>query len=712
MNLTTKMTDSKVLVECQLGGKTLTLETGQVARQAHGSVIATMGETKVFAAVCTAGGRDDLDFFPLTVDYRESTQAAGKIPGGFFKREGRPTTKEILTMRLIDRSIRPLFPDGFKQEVQVMSKVLSYDGEHPSDVLAMIASFAAIHISKVPFHGAMGAVRIGHMNGELVAIPHAEEIRDNSRLDLVVAGHKDAICMVEASAEELPEAEMIDALELAHNTIQQICDCVEEFRQKAGQEKMEFVAPEPDLELKAKVEVYRDRITEALYTEGKHARGAAVSAVKKEALEAILQGTADADLPAATKATKEALYELQGDCERQTILNGRRVDGRKHDEIRDITIEPNFLPRNHGSVLFTRGETQAIVTTTLGNRDDEAIIDGIESEYRKSFYLHYNFPAYSVGEVKRIMGPGRREIGHGMLAERSLTSVLPPKEKFPYTIRVVSDITESNGSSSMASVCGGCLAMMLAGVPLSQPVAGIAMGLVQEGDRTAILSDILGSEDHTGDMDFKVAGSGLGITALQMDIKIKGVSRELLENAMNQAREGRIHILKKMLAAVPRPSSDVSEWAPRMESFEIPGDRIGFLIGPGGKNIKELQANYEVRINVEDKGETGLVTISGINRELMNTCVGHVKAMCETPKIGARYNGTVRGIKDFGAFIEILPGVEGLCHISELAEGFVDNVADVVSVGDELVDEIINVDDRGKIKLSHRQTLEPAEQEA
>jgi polyribonucleotide nucleotidyltransferase len=701
------MTMNPTKVEIQLDDKTLTLETGQVARQAHGSVIATMGETKVFAAVCTAAGRDDLGFFPLTVDYREKTESAGKIPGGFFKREGRPTTKEILTMRLIDRSIRPLFPDGFRQEVQVMTQVLSFDGEHAAEILAMIAAFAAVHISKVPFEGALGAVRIGHLDGRLVAFPPIERLRGESRLDLVVAGHMGALSMVEASAAELPEAEMIDALELAHDVIKNICNGVDELRAQAGREKMVFVAPEPNHAVNEAVGRYRDQVKGAIYTEGKHERSAAVSEVRARAIEELTAGIEDPnEAKALTAAIKEAWYSLIGSVERECILEGRRVDGRAHDEIREITIEPNFIPRQHGSVLFTRGETQAIVSTTLGTRDDEQIIDGIEPEYRKNFYLHYNFPPYSVGECKRITGPGRREIGHGMLAERALTAVLPDKDVFPYTLRIVSDITESNGSSSMASVCGGCLSMMLAGVPLSQPVAGIAMGLVEEGDRIAILSDILGSEDHCGDMDFKVAGSGLGITALQMDIKVKGVTRELLETALRQAREGRVHILKKMLAAVPRPASDVSQFAPRMETLKIPTDRIGFLIGPGGKNIRGLEADYEVRISV---AEDGTVTIAGVDRPKLATALATVKGMCETPEIGSRYTGTVRGVKDFGAFIEILPGVEGMCHISELAEGYVEKVTDVVNVGDQIEVVIINVDDRGKVKLSHKQLLETSE---
>ncbi|MEM9799677.1 MAG: polyribonucleotide nucleotidyltransferase, partial [Planctomycetota bacterium] len=538
-------------VEATIAGRKLTLETGQVARQAGGAVIATFGETRCFAAATAGKARDDIDFFPLVCDYREKTEAAGKIPGGFFKREGRPTTKEILTMRLIDRSIRPMFADGFRAEVQVMTSVMQYDGSNNPDVVAMIAAFAAIRIAGLPFETTLGAVRIGHVDGELAAFPTDEERREKSRLDLVVSGHENGLCMVESSAQELTEDEMIDALAKAHEVVLQIVDVVNDLVDRAGKPVMEFTAPSVDQELRARVFEFEGDLTEAMRTPGKHERGAAASAVRDKVVAELTAGVSEDDLPARTKAVKDFFGDLKKKCERSMILSGRRVDGRAWDEIREITVVPNFNERQHGSVLFTRGETQALVSATLGTPDDEQIIDGVEEEYKKHFYLHYNFPAYSVGETRRIMGPGRREIGHGMLAERALQAVLPVKESFPYTIRVVSDITESNGSSSMASVCGGCLSMMLAGVPLSQPVAGIAMGLVQEGSDNAILSDILGSEDHSGDMDFKVAGSGVGITALQMDIKVTGVSRELLQTALEQARQGRIHILRKMLEAVP-----------------------------------------------------------------------------------------------------------------------------------------------------------------
>jgi len=708
MSLTNIMSTKPTRVEATIAGRKLTLETGQVARQAGGAVIATLGDTRCFAAATAGNARDDIDFFPLVCDYREKTEAAGKIPGGFFKREGRPTTKEILTMRLIDRSIRPMFADGFKAEVQVMTSVMQYDGENNPDVVAMIAAFTAIRIAGMPFETTLGAVRIAHVDGKLVAFPSDSDRRENSRLDLVVSGHENGLCMVESSAKELTEAEMIDALAEAERVVLEIIDLANELVDRCAKPAMEFTAPSVDEDLKARVFDYEGDLAAAMKTDGKHERGAAMNDVKKKAVAAVTSGYDGDDIKGYTKTAKEFFGDLKKHCERSAIISGRRVDGRSWDEIRQITVVPNFNERQHGSVLFTRGETQALVSATLGTPDDEQIIDGVEEEFKKHFYLHYNFPAYSVGETRRIMGPGRREIGHGMLAERSLNPVLPEKESFPYTIRVVSDITESNGSSSMASVCGGCLSMMLAGVPLTQPVAGIAMGLVQEGDKNAILSDILGSEDHSGDMDFKVAGSGVGITALQMDIKIKGVSRDLLEAALEQAKKGRIHILRKMLEAVPAPSSEVSRFAPRMETIKIPSDRIGFLIGPGGKNIRQLQADYGVRISIVD--DEGHVQIYGTDADKTLACRDAISATMETPEIGSKYKGTVKSVRDFGAFIEILPGVEALCHISELGEGFIEQVSDVVNVGDEIEVVIINVDDRGKIKVSHKALTQPKEE--
>jgi len=699
------MNNNYARVEAEIAGRPVILETGQVARQAHGSVIATLGGTKSFAAITVGPPREEVDFFPLTVDYREKTEAAGKIPGGFFKREGRPTTKEILTMRLIDRSIRPLFPDGFRQEVQVMSHVLCYDGENPADLAAMIASFAAVRISGVPFEATLGAARIGHVDGRLVVFPSDGERRESSRLDLVVAGHKDGIAMVEAGARELSEEEMIEALELGQDVIGQIVRLIEELNAKAGKPPMAWTPPVKDEALARSVGAFAGELEAVTFTPGKHARAEAIDGVRDRCIEKLCAGISDEDeLADRKKAVKAEFGELVTRVEREMILGGRRLDGRAQNEIREISIVPNFIPRQHGSVLFTRGETQALVSVTLGTPDDEQIIDGIEEEYKKHFYLHYNFPPYSVGETRRIAGPGRREIGHGMLAERALAAVLPPKPSFPYTIRIVSDITESNGSSSMASVCGGCLSMMLAGVPLSQPVAGVAMGLVTDGKRSAILSDIQGSEDHHGDMDFKVAGSGLGITALQMDIKVKGVPRELLQRALAQALEGRKFVLRKMLEAVPRPRTEISEYAPRMEALQIPSEKIGFLIGPAGKNIKAMQEQYKVKISVLD--DNGNVQVFGTDSKLVKECANAIRAMTETPKIGTRYTGTVKSARDFGAFIEILPGVEGLCHISELDEGYVDRVTDVVNVGDQVDVVIINVDDRGKIKLSRKAALQ------
>jgi len=697
------MMNGHVRVEREIAGVRLVLETGQVARQAGGAVIATLGDTMAFAAVTAGPAREDIDFFPLVCDYREKTEAGGKIPGGFFKREGRPTTKEILTMRLIDRSIRPMFPGGFHQEVQVLTHALQYDGQYNADIAAMIAAFAAIRVSGLPFEASMGAVRIGHVDGELRVWPTDEERREASRLDLVVAGHEQSLAMVESSAKELPEAVMIDALELAHETIREIVSLVDDLCRQAGKPPVPFTAPAVDETLRARVFGYMDRMVRALETPGKHERSEACDAVKAAIVEDLVAGVPEDELAKRTQAIKGFVGELHKKAERASILAGRRVDGRAHDEVRAITIEPGFIPRQHGSALFTRGETQALVSVTLGTPDDEQIIDGIEPEFRKPFYLHYNFPPYSVGETRRIMGPGRREIGHGMLAERALQAVMPPRERFPYTVRIVSDITESNGSSSMASVCGGCLALMLAGVPITQPVAGIAMGLVEEGDRRVILSDILGSEDHSGDMDFKVAGSGVGITALQMDIKVKGVSRKMLSEALEQARQGRIHILRKMLEVVPRPRPTVSEFAPRMENLRIPAEKIGFLIGPGGKNIKALQTQYGVRISILD--DEGNVQVFGLDAAKVRACRDAIQASTETPAVGTRYKGVVRSVRDFGAFIEILPGVEGLCHISELAEGYVGKVTDVVDVGDEIEVEIINVDDRGKVKVSHKAVL-------
>ena len=701
------MTFNKVRVEAIIGGKNISLETGQIARQAHGSVLVTMGQTEVFSGTVQGPLKAELDFFPLTVDYREQTQAAGKIPGGFFKREGRPTTKEILTMRLTDRSIRPMFPDNFRREVQVYGRAFGYDGENNADVLSMVGCFASLGISNIPFEFEMGAVRVGMVEGELIAFP-TEEQRKVSDLDLVLAGTSEAICMVESSAKQLSEEQMLDALEFGHKVIGELCALVAEFKEKAGKDKDAFVAPVADPALVDAINGYKDALADVLRTEGKKAGEVAKSELRASVIATLTAGMEAGDaLNAKTKEIKNVYHDLENLVSREAVIGGRRSDGRGPTDIRQITVNPDIITRNHGSVLFTRGETQALVSTTLGTPEDEMIIDGIDEEYRKSFYLHYSFPSYSVGETGRMMGPGRREIGHGKLAERALTPVVPDNAKFPYTIRIVSEITESNGSSSMASVCGGCLSMMLAGVPIAQPVAGIAMGLVKEGDDYVVLSDILGSEDHFGDMDFKVAGTGLGITALQMDIKVKGLSRKILEEALAQANAGRKHILREMLAIVDRPRAEVSTLAPTFAVLKIPAEKIGFLIGPGGKNIRAMQEEYKARISIMD--EEGNIKVFGSDGDKVRKCAAAISGMCESPAIGSRYTGVVKATRDFGAFIEILPGVEGLCHISELAEGFVDKVEDVVSPGDEVEVVVINVDDRGKIKLSHKQTLAAAE---
>ncbi len=690
-----------------IGDKEISIETGKWAKQASGAVIVRCGSTMVLV---TANGsqspRQGMDFMPLTCEYKEKTYAAGKIPGSFFRREGRPSTDEILVCRLMDRPMRPLFPKSWRIDTQLIANVVSFDKINPTDVLAMTGASAALHISDLVWNGPVVGIRVGRIDGEFIAYPTFEQ-REKSDIDMIIAVSRDAIVMVEGGMKQISESVIIDALMFGHEAAQPLIDLQEKLRAAVGREKRVHVEPTVDEELHSTVkDAVWDKLGDAMAVREKHARSAAVRAVRNDAKATLCaEGAA---YEGREKDVGDAFDKAKKKWARKaTIETKARIDGRGYDEIRNISCEVGILPEVHGSALFQRGETQALVTSTLGTRFDELRVDALTGNSRKQFYLHYNFPPYSVGETRRIMGPGRREIGHGMLAERSLTSVMPSRESFPYTIRVVSDITESNGSSSMASVCGGCLSMMLAGVPLSQPVAGIAMGLVSEGDSYEILSDILGSEDHCGDMDFKVAGSGVGITALQMDIKITGVSRELLSNALERARLGRIHILRKMLEAVPAPSAEVSEYAPRMETIKIPSDRIGFLIGPGGKNIRQMQADYEVRISIVD--DEGNVQIYGTNAGKVKKCRGAISATMETPEVGSRYNGTVKSVRDFGAFIEILPGVEALCHISELGEGFIESVTDVVNVGDELDVIIINVDDRGKIKVSHKATLEGAE---
>jgi len=703
--------EGPVVVERTIGGRKLTLETGRMAKLSDGAVLARYGDTVVFAAANSSKAPDFMDFFPLTVDYREKTSAAGVIPGGFFKREGRPSTKEILTCRIIDRSIRPMFPDGFRRDVQVLSQCIATDRENDGDVLAAIASFAALAVSSLPHGRSLGMVRMGYIDGKVVVNPTWTELQsDANKLNLTVAGHSDAVVMVEAGAKEVSEDVVLDALAEAHEVIKEIVEMVEELAAKAGKPKMDFDAPVSDDKLVAKIEKAHGKALRAapLTLGPKQVRNAAIKAAKAAAVEdfAAPEGMDEAAAKAHDKLVGEIVGKIVKQGERESILSGVRADGRDTSTVRPITIEVGVLPRVHGSVLFTRGETQALGVVTLGGTDDQQIIDGLMPEPRKRFLLHYAFPPFSVGETKRMLAPGRREIGHGALAERGLEPLLPTKEEFPYTIRITSEIMESNGSSSMATACAGTLAMMDAGVPIKQPVAGIAMGLVMEGKKYAVLSDILGSEDACGDMDFKVIGTGRGITALQMDIKCEGLTREILAEALDQAKEGRLHILKEMLKALRSPRKQLSPNAPRLESVQVPSEKIGLIIGPGGKNIRSMQEEYEVKISIED---SGMCTITGVNGEKVDRCLEHIKAMTAEVELGTVYKGRVTAIKEFGAFVEILPGQEGLVHVSELSNDFIRAVTDVVRIGDEVEVKVIAIDDFGKVKLSRKALLEPGE---
>jgi polyribonucleotide nucleotidyltransferase len=686
-------------VELELGAETLTINTGVLAKQADGAVFVTYGESAVLVCATTAKPWREQDFFPLTVDYREKTAAAGKFPGGFIKREGRPTQREILTCRCIDRPVRPLFPGGFKDEVQVLASVLSADPQYDPDVLAMIGAFAALHISRIPFYGAGGAMRVGRVDGELILMP-SDGQRAKGDLDLIVSGTSEAVSMVEAGALELGEDTMLEAIEYAHAAIRKIAAKVDELRDLVGVDKIEVPEVEQD---EALIEDLQgqvwDELRETLLTTGKHEQKRAMGQLRDRAVEAQVDklDEDDPDRSKRERQVKSAFSELVSRRSRRMVLDEElRTDGRSLADIRPISIHLGILPRVHGSAVFTRGETQSLTTVTLGTQSDEQRVDGLREAFSKRFYLDYNFPPYSVGECKPIRGPGRREIGHGMLAERALEPLLPKAEEFPYTVRVISDILESNGSSSMATVCAGSLAMMQAGVPV-KPVAGIAMGLISENDNTKILSDILGSEDHHGDMDFKVAGTRDGVTALQMDIKIRGLSTDIMRRALAQARDGRLHILDCMREAIPEPSEDLSPYAPRILRRVIPVDKIGFLIGPGGKNIRMIQERTETTVEVDDTGE---VLISGHSKESLEEAAMFVDSFTKEIQLGEKYEGTVIDVKDFGAFVELYPGQEALCHVSELADSYVENVTDVVKIGDPLKVTVINVDPSGKVKVS------------
>jgi polyribonucleotide nucleotidyltransferase len=696
----------KVRVERKIGAQTFSIETGRLAKQAAGSCLVQYGETVVMAATATGPPRPGLDFFPLTCDYRERVAAAGKFPGGFLKREGRPTMREILTSRLMDRPIRPLFPMGFLDEVQIQSFVLAADRQNDPDVLAMNAASAALSLSPLPFQGPIAAVRLALIDGQFIPFPTQDDLEE-SDLDLVVAGSANAILMIEGFARELPENRMADAVLECHRFIKQLCELQNELCQKVGVQKAELT-PAADTGIHGRVEQrYGSVLRAAKQTPGKQARADAVTAVKEKAVAELfpnLETTPPADIAAFNSAWSHLVEKTVRDL----ILGGTRPDGRGHKDLRAIECEIDVLPRVHGSAVFQRGETQSLVTVTLGTTRDEQRVDGLIEEYSKKFMLDYYFPPFSVGEVRPIRGPGRREIGHGALAERSVKPVLPDPAEFPYTIRVISDILESNGSSSMASVCGATLGLMAAGVPIRNPVAGISIGLVKEtDDKWVLLTDIIGDEDHYGDMDFKVAGTQNGVTGIQLDLKIAGISEAIVRATLSQARDARMEILKKMLSAIARPKPEISPYAPRLLRTHIDPEKIGLLIGPGGKTIRAIQEQTGATIEVEDDGT---VTIASAESEGAKAALRRVEALTETVQVGKIYEGRVTSIKDFGAFVEILPGKDGLCHISELSDDYVNSVHDICKLGDYMPVKVILIDDQDRVKLSRRAALRELEE--
>jgi len=685
-------------VSIEWGGQTLTLETGKVARQADGAVVATLGETVVLCAVTAAKSvKDGQDFFPLTVHYQEKYSAAGRIPGGFFKRERGATEKETLVSRLIDRPVRPLFPEGFYNEINCIAQVLSYDGENEPDVLAMVAASAALTISGVPFMGPIGAARVGYVNGEYVLNPTDEQVAEGD-LDLVVAATYDAVMMVESEANELSEEVMLGAVMFAHDACRDVIKAIVKLAEQSAKDPWEM-APQDDLgDLKAKLKkLIGNDIAAAYKLTDKSARSNALNAARDKAKAMFAEDGLDPQMVmAGIKLTKK----LEAEIVRGAILkDGKRIDGRTTTQIRPIVGETHFLPRAHGSALFTRGETQTIATCTLGTKDAEQMIDGLNGLRYEHFMLHYNFPPYSVGEVGRFGAPGRREVGHGKLAWRALHPVLPSKEEFPYTIRLTSDITESNGSSSMASVCGGSLAMMDAGVPIKRPVSGIAMGLILEGKDFAILSDILGDEDHLGDMDFKVAGTSEGITTMQMDIKIAGITKEIFEKALAQAKEGRAHILGEMNKALGETRTELSAHAPRIETINIDKSKIRDVIGTGGKVIREIVATTGAKVDIDDEG---IIKISSSDLSQIEAAKNWILGIVEEPEVGKIYNGKVVNIVDFGAFVNFMGGKDGLVHVSEMKNERVEKPTDVVSEGQEVKVKVLEIDNRGKVRLSMR----------
>ncbi len=686
-------------VEIEVRGKNLTLETGKLARQADGAVLAQYGDTVVLAtAVADKNPKEGLDFFPLTVDYQEKAYAAGKIPGGFFKREGRPSEKEVLTSRLIDRPLRPLFEKGFYCETQCIVNVLSYGDENIADILGIISMSSALMISDIPFQAPVGAVRIGRISDSFVINPDLREVEECD-LNLVVAGTEEAVMMVEGEAQEISERDLLEALDVAHGEIKRICRVQRELRDIAGKEKRAFSVPVVDEELRATIKTLAlEKMEGALTISDKLRRQNALDDVLKELLEQL--NTTDQE---RTREIVHVFQEIEKDLVRGMIIKeNRRADGRTAEDIRTISAEVGILPRTHGSALFIRGETQCLAVVTLGTSDDEQKIDALEGESYKTFMLHYNFPPFSVGEVKPLRSPGRREIGHGMLAERALKAVIPPKTEFPYTIRIVSDILESNGSSSMATVCGGSLALMDAGVPVRSHVAGIAMGLIKEGDQVVILTDILGLEDHLGDMDFKVTGTAKGITAFQLDTKISGISRAIMEKAIEQARQGRLHILEKMNETIPAPRENLAPYAPRIYTMQIKQEKIRDVIGTGGKVIRGIVEQTGVKIDIED---SGLINIASPDGESARKAIEIINSIIAEAEYGKIYLGKVKRIVDFGAFVEILPGTEGLLHISQISDRRIAKVTDEIKEGDEVLVKVIEIDKMGRIRLSRKEAM-------
>jgi polyribonucleotide nucleotidyltransferase len=692
-----------VQVEREIAGRTMTIETGKWAKQAAGAAVVRYGDTVVLSTVVNGVSDRVIDFFPLYVDYREKTSAAGKFPGGFIKREGRPTTKEILTMRMIDRPMRPLFPKGFRQEVQIQAMVLSADQQNDPDILAVIASSAALAVSELPFGGTVGAVRVAYVNDELVFNPDHAQL-EFATMELVLAGTKAHVNMIELGASPTSEEKVLAAMKGGHEVIQQVCEMIDELAAKASPKKMTFeIAPEYNTFLAKFHSDYTQRMREAKAIVGKLERKAAVDAIRKEAVGAVAVSDDPKVLAELTVLAKMAMEEFEEKVVRQLILEGKRSDGRAIDELRAISAETSVLPRTHGSAVFTRGETQALVVATLGTTDDEQVVDGLSEEYSKKFMLDYNFPPFSVGEVKPIRGPGRREYGHGALAERCLANVMPSVEVFPYTVRLVSDVLESNGSSSMATTCGGTLALMDAGVPIKAPVAGISIGLVKEGDKELLLTDIIGEEDHFGDMDFKVAGTTEGITGIQLDLKIDGLPFHIIEQAFERARTTRLQLLEIMQGVLPTHRSEISPYAPRLLTVRIDPSKIGAVIGPGGKVIRKIQEETGATIEIEDDGTVYISSTLGGGAEAAKA---YIEKLTEEVEVGKTYTGRITGMKEFGVFVEILPGQEGMCHISELSNEYVSAVEDVVKMGEELTVKVLSIDDQGKIKLSKR-ALEP-----